>query len=140
MALAVSACGGNGSERADTGGRGAVAGEGVGDDRSALVPLPALLDVPELDAVVDEAGARPTFSWSTADRATTYQLTVRDPDGATRWAWSGTGTTVALGGGPEPLPDGAPGVRLDGPATWEVLALADDGTVVAASTEQEVAP
>lgn len=84
------------------------------------------------------AGDRPTLAWEAAADAVEYRLVVTDvATGRPIWAWQGSETSVPLGAG---MVDGQEGPRLAAPATVDVFALGADGTIVAASGPQPIAP
>jgi hypothetical protein len=84
-------------------------------------------------------GARPLLRWEPVDGAATYVLSVNAADGGPLWAWEGSTTEVAYGGGPTDDPD-TTGARLLQPATWFVAARDADGALLAASAPVDIAP
>ncbi len=81
-------------------------------------------------AVSDRA---PVFRWQPVAGAATYRLAIVDDTGPI-WAWQGAATDVRLGGLAEERPAGFAGPVLTPGSRWSVVALADDGTVIAVST------
>lgn len=80
----------------------------------------------------------PEFSWQPVDDAATYRLAVIGEQGP-MWSWEGSQTAVRLGGFSEERSAGFPGPTINGSVTWSVVALAGDGTVVAASELRSLA-
>jgi len=94
----------------------------------------ALLAPPE-----EEAGEVPVFEWEAVPAAATYRLAVVDEGGDVVWAWEGVATSVALGGVAD-RPEGEAGPVLAGPGSWSVVAVDQEGRVVAVSAIRSVAP
>jgi len=95
----------------------------------------ALQQLPGVEAVtVTVSGAdpsRPTFTWTAPANAVDYQLVVQDASGTPLWAWTGTGTSIVLGGA-ERAPE-VEGPALTGPGQVRVFAFGADGAVVGSS-------
>lgn len=85
-----------------------------------------------------DVGPRPEFRWEPVDGADRYDLVLVTEQGEGYWAWSGTDTSVHLGGEPR-LRDEAPGPRLTGPMTWSVVAYTA-GEPVGVSAFRPVSP
>ena len=102
--------------------------------------LPQSLGLPELSGQVVSSGVRPVLAWDEAPGAASYQLLVRNAAGETTWAWTGSTTSIAVGGGTVPAAPDTPGALIDGPSTWTVVALDTASTPVAASADIEVSP
>ncbi len=77
----------------------------------------------------------PILSWEPVDGATQYRLVVLTADGETYWAWSGSTTSVALGGD-----DDTAGHRFVASLTWQVTAYDAAGVPVAFSGTHTVEP
>jgi len=75
---------------------------------------------------------RPTFTWSPPAAAASYQLVVQTADGAPLWAWTGSETSVVLGGA-ERAAD-VEGPTLAGPSRVRVYAFDAALTLVAVSS------
>ncbi len=78
-------------------------------------------------------GPRPTLVWSGVPGADVYFVTLFTPSGTAYWAWQGSATSVELGDGSGPLPANAPGPKVADGMSWQVLAYASDGSLLAAS-------
>lgn len=85
-----------------------------------------------------ETGSHPTLSWQAADGAATYWLVVRDGAGRPYWAWTGSDTSVRIGGGD--TPDTNQTAALHEPMTWSVAAFDAAGELIALSDEATVSP
>ncbi len=105
------------------------------DDEAAGPELPP--PFPELVVQPTEPGPRPLLAWDTVEGAVDYELFVLDADGAAYWAWSGTETSVYLGGMENP---DAVGAWVFEPLTWVVAAVDADGTTLAMSTRADLLP
>lgn len=67
-------------------------------------------------------------------------MTVYTEAGRAWWAWAGSDTEVILGGSTtEPFPTSQVAPRLDGPMTYDVLALDADDRVIVQSGEVPIA-
>lgn len=106
---------------------------------SSLVELRSdlAIDVLELDATT-ETGRHPTLSWRPVDNANSYWLVVRDAEGRAFWAWTGTDTSVRVGGGD--TPDVNQTAAVHEAMTWRVAAFDANGRLVALSDEGFLAP
>ena len=82
-------------------------------------------------------GSNPLLAWSPVDGATLYRVVVLDPNGDAYWAWSGTDTSVHLGGNATPT---AVGARVFGEMTWQVSAFDADGAPLAISERGGLTP
>ncbi len=92
---------------------------------------------PEIMLDPTEAGPRPLLSWTPVDSAALYQLTVLDSDGVPYWAWSGTETSVPLGGMDDP---DAIGAWVFEPLRWTVVARNGEGQPLAMSRQATLEP
>lgn len=92
---------------------------------------------PEIALTATEPGPRPLLSWSGVDDAALYQLTVLDADGVPYWAWSGTETSVHLGGMENP---DAIGAWVFEPLSWMVVARDASGAPVGMSMRGQLLP
>ncbi len=92
---------------------------------------------PEIELASTEPGPRPTLSWSGVDGAALYQLTVLDADGTPYWSWSGTDTTVPLGGMENP---DAMGAWVFEELSWMVVARDDAGAPLGMSRRGVLEP
>jgi hypothetical protein len=87
------------------------------------------------------AGPHPVLAWKPVHGATRYLVSVNTKPGAPYWSWSGDTTKVRFGGGPLDTPKTAPtGATLTHQMRWFVVALGDDGRVLAASKPRPIAP
>lgn len=84
-------------------------------------------------------GSRPMFEWETVDGAALYFLVVKDDAGVAYWAWSGSETSIPLGGAEFPENHGN-GPTIGPGFTWSVSAYATDGTFLAISGERLISP
>jgi hypothetical protein len=128
LVLLAGCSGGGGSAGPETGATVAGGGQSVAER----------LGIAEIALAEPEAG--PVFSWEAVDGAAAYRLVVLDGDGRAYWAWRGTGTEVALGGGTKPWPKGSGAPHAGEGYTWSVTALDADGVPVAISGRAPVAP
>lgn len=80
---------------------------------------------------------RPEVRWSPVEGAELYRLAVEQSEGAS-WAWSGTDTSVVLGGGD--IEREGPGFALRAEAQVWWIAVAVDGTVLATDRVVITAP
>ena len=85
-----------------------------------------------------EMGSHPTLSWQSADGAVSYWLVLRDADGRPYWAWTGSETSVRVGGGDSA--DANQTAVLHEPMTWRVAAFDSSGSLVALSDTVSVSP
>lgn len=125
-------------------GDGEVSGgaEAVGPEDSSVptIDAPGVEDRVALLAPPEEgAGEVPVFKWEAVPAAATYRLAVLDEGGDVVWAWEGVATSVALGGVAD-RPEGEAGPVLAGPGSWSVVAVDQEGRVVAVSAIRSVAP
>jgi len=95
----------------------------------------ALQQVPGVVAVGITVGGddptRPTFTWTAPANAASYQLVVQDATGVPVWGWTGTDTTIVLGGVVRAAD--AEGPTLTGPSRVRVYAFGADSSPVAVS-------
>lgn len=99
--------------------------------------LPAI----ELVAPAESGGGEvPVFEWKPVDGAVRYRLVVVDSGGAPLWSWSGSETTVRLGGLLEEPAEGTPGPVISAGSSWSVVAFGADGAPLAVSTVRPVSP
>lgn len=85
-----------------------------------------------------EAGSHPTLSWNPFEGAMSYWLVLRDTDGRPCWAWTGTDTSVRMGGGDSS--DTNQTAALHAGMTWSVAAFDVEGNLVALSDTASLAP
>lgn len=103
-------------------------------------PLLAALDLVVVRAPLGaDAGPTPEFAWEPVDGAGDYRLVVLGPAGPI-WAWQGTDTSVWLGGTSVEPPPGSTRLAIVEETCWSVVARADDGAIVAASSVRPVTP
>ena len=114
------------------------------DDRTESTMRPTTTAAPERPRrlavlAVDDAGSgsNPVLSWAPVDGAVLYRVVVLDPDGDAYWAWSGTETSIPVGGSQTPTLVGA---RVFDDVSWHVSAHAADGTPLALSERQTLTP
>ena len=103
------------------------------EEAAAELPPP----FPELVVQPTEPGPRPLLAWDAVEGAVNYQLVVLDADGTAYWAWSGTETSVFLGGMENP---DAVGAWVFEPLTWVVAAEDPNGATLAMSARAELLP
>lgn len=78
------------------------------------------------------AGEDPLFIWESVSGADAYDLAVLGPDGPL-WSWRGPETEVRMGGLPFERPPGVGGPSIGVASCWSVVALDQEGHVIAAS-------
>ncbi len=93
--------------------------------------------LPELSLEDAESGPRPLLTWVAVDGTARYTLVVLGSDGAPYWAWSGTETSIHLGGFEDP---DAIGPWVHEPMTWTVAAIDGDGKPIAISHAGALTP
>ena len=105
----------------------------------AVTGPPVTSPLADVEPITVEAttGDRPLFSWTPVDGAREYTLVVATTGGDVIWAWRGRDTQVDLGAG---LIAGDEGPRLTTESVIDVLALAADGTIIAASGPVPLSP
>lgn len=103
--------------------------------KGSETPLAGLGDLRKVALLtpMTDAGERPVFRWKPVSGATVYSLVVRDESGDPYWAWTGSETSVPLGGGPKALPAGMDGPVIRGNMSWSVVALDSGHSPIAAS-------
>jgi hypothetical protein len=84
-----------------------------------------------------ERGSNPMLSWAPVDGAVLYRVVVLDPNGDAYWAWSGTETSVPVGGNATPTLVGA---RVYDAMSWQVAAHGADGAPLAMSEPHVLTP
>lgn len=94
-----------------------------------------VFDVIETDP--SEPGPHPELAWAEVAGAATYDLIVLDAAGETYWAWSGTESSVHLGGVESP---DAVGAWVFEPLTWIVTARDAEGEPLAMSAKADLTP
>lgn len=92
---------------------------------------------PEIELDPTEPGPRPVLSWAPVEDAALYQLTVLDSDSVPYWAWSGTDTSVPLGGMENP---DAIGAWVFEELSWMVVARSSEGDPLGMSRRATLQP
>lgn len=107
--------------------------------------VPSLLELRgDLDVAVvvleptTEGGSHPTLSWQPASGAESYWLVVRGADGRPYWAWTGTSTSVRVGGGDRS--DTNQTAALHEAMTWRVAAFDAAGVLIGLSDPASLTP
>lgn len=131
--LLLQACGGGST--ASTSGGGAAAGA----NGEAYVPL-ANIETVELLTPTSGVGIKPLFEWSPVQGAVNYSLYLQFPNGQPYWAWSGSVTSIYLGGTDSQPPDDAAGPILQKGMSWSVIAFDAENNIIASSVVQEISP
>ena len=90
-----------------------------------------------LESVTD-AGSHPTLAWQQVQGASSYWLVVHDAEGRPYWAWTGSGTSVRIGGGDRSETNQTAAVHES--LTWRVAAFDADGVLVALSETASLTP
>ncbi len=112
--------------------------EGPGDDPTLDDLRGALgIDVLHLEPTT-ETGNHPTLSWQPVDGAASYWLVLRDDDDRPYWAWTGSDTTVRVGGGDRSETNQT--AALHGEMTWRVAAFDTDHDLIALSDTARLSP
>lgn len=88
------------------------------------------IDTLALDPAIDD-GPHPVLSWQPVDGAASYWLVLHDADGAPYWAWTGTETSVRVGGGDSP--DLNQTAAIHNEITWSVAAFDEEENLIALS-------
>ena len=84
-------------------------------------------------------GGRPRLEWTPIPEAAVYEVNIYAPSGEIYWAWSGSSTSVHVGGEPLLGPNSA-GPTVIPDMTWYVLALDESGLIVGQSPVVGIAP
>lgn len=84
-------------------------------------------------------GARPLLEWEPVADADHYSAYVYAPNGDVYWVWTGSDTSVPVGGAPR-IVDGAPGPSVTEGMTWAVLAHDASGLPLAVSEQRPIEP
>lgn len=95
------------------------------------------LDILVLNPIT-ETGSHPTLNWQPADGAAAYWLVLRDAGGRPYWAWTGTDTSVRVGGGDSASTNQTAALHAE--MTWSVAAFDEEGNLIALSDSASVAP
>jgi hypothetical protein len=106
--------------------------------------LPSLaleMDIPAISLITPPVGGgtRPVLEWVAVEDADHYIVWVRTPTGKPYWSWLTSDTSVPVGGLPK-LNEDAGGPSVVEGMTWSVIALDDEGTIIAASNHRPIAP
>lgn len=107
-----------------------------------LDAAPALSGVPvTIEILTPSAGGgiRPDLSWTPVPDAASYELVLFSRLDEPYWAWSGTGTSVPVGGEPRLGPNSA-GAALIDDMRWFVMAFDADGLPLAQSPIVSISP
>mgnify|MGYP001084730826 FL=1 len=91
-----------------------------------------------VDPTTETGSPHPTLSWQPVDAAASYWLVLHDADGEPFWAWTGTDTSIRVGGGGSP--DINQTAALHQEMTWRVAAFDGEGVLVALSDPAALAP
>lgn len=151
LCVVLAACGGS-AEQADTSLTGTTATTEATTATKATTTLtsPTTSEIDSSGSVRDmgiesitllpagEGGPHPTLSWDPITGAETYWLFLRDGSGQIYWAWSGTATSVRVGGGTSP--DLNQTAALYEEMSWSVFAFDDTGILLALSDVAEASP
>ena len=86
------------------------------------------------------AGLKPLLSWEPLPGAAEYQVSVYTSEQVPYWAWSGSGSSVYLGGGDTPPPEESAGPTLSLGMWWAVLAFDADGRLSGSSALGPISP
>lgn len=85
-----------------------------------------------------EGGSHPVLAWDAVDGAASYWLVLHDDAGRPYWGWTGSETSVRVGGGDRAEQNQT--AVLHEPMTWSVSAFDADGRLMAISEPQVVEP
>lgn len=116
--------------------------EGADSESPPIDTMPLVEGLaPAIELVSPQSGAgiRPLLEWSAVDGAAYYLATVYAPDGSPYWTWTGTTTSVHVGGEPV-LDDDRPGPSVTVGMTWGVVALDDTIVPIALSDRRPIGP
>ena len=96
---------------------------------------------PTIEPITAPAGGgiRPLLEWTPVEGAAHYTVIVYAPDGTPYWTWTGTETSVHVGGEPV-LDDARPGPSVTAGMTWGVAGLDANLNLVALSARHPIAP
>lgn len=108
-------------------------------DSIAAEPLLIGAEPVTLLTPTEGGGPRPLMEWESVEGASEYLVVVLDGDGAPYWAWSGSATSVRLGGGELPDDHGS-GPIVESGALWSVSAYDSEGNLLAISGQRSIAP
>jgi len=101
------------------------------------------LGLPEmvLATPAEGGGQWPELAWEPTAGADNYAVTLYDPDDVAYWAWQGSDVSV-IAGGFDPAPPEGSGVapRVREGMTWDVVALDEDGGLIAQSGVRPISP
>jgi hypothetical protein len=110
-------------------------GDGDGPSEAADVSTIEVVGPPETGS-----GEVPHFEWRAVDGIDEYGVVVRDPEGATIWAWRGEAVEIWFGGISRERPPGMAGPTVEHGSTWRVVGYDADGHLVAISGERSLDP
>ncbi len=108
-------------------------------DSQPYLPFSGLTSI-ELLTPANGAGEKPLFEWAAVEGAARYSLILQFTDGQPYWAWSGSQTSVYLGGTHSPPAAEAAGPALQPGMAWAVLAFDAQQNIIAASQLQAISP
>lgn len=137
--LATSACSNTGSSSTPAAGNNQDVATEEQTSLGSFVPFSRLATV-ELLTPSSGAGSKPKFEWSSVDGAAQYSLFLQFSDGQPYWSWTGSSTSIYLGGLDSAPPEDAAGPILLEGMSWAVIALDADGNVIASSNLQTISP
>ncbi len=86
----------------------------------------------------DETGPHPTLTWDTVDGAALFLLAIIDGNGSPYWAWTGTETSVRVGGGNTAELNQT--ATLHEPMKATIAAVSSEGRLVAISEPTTIGP
>jgi hypothetical protein len=113
----------------------------VGASGSAAAK-PLISGKPEIKLVTrtTHAGPHPVLQWKAANGATLYLVVVQSTKGVPYWTWQGDATTVRFGGASDSAPKRSEGATLARKMQWFVVAMDAQGSPIASSAKQKIAP
>lgn len=107
-----------------------------------VADLPGLpmADGVEIQQLTDRTGGgpRPLLMWEPVAAATSYTVVLYDAAEDAWWSWSGTETSIVVGGVSTDIEIGGP--RADTDARWSVMAFDDTGNLVGTSPKRSLEP
>lgn len=145
---ATTSPGNDAEESAGEPGSGATTTAGEATTSTTTAPMPPSeselaaplgLDSMVILTPVSGGGDRPDLAWEPVSGAALYHVTLLAPDGTVYWGWSGSETSVPVGGFPRLVPE-ATGPRIIADMSWTVTATGVDDVPIAVGGPSPLSP